>query len=130
MTSFVDKEKMNLAERTQKIHHELYGKVRMEGQLEKWPVNKLFRPGKERRWKTRYFVVADNLAYYETEEDYKSSKKPKGVICLDFAALALHSTDKCKVTLRTAKEMLVLRTASEDEAQTWLKALKRAQLRE
>ena len=121
---------MNQSERNLKINTELYGKLRLEGVLDKWPVNKVLKPGKEKHWKSRYFVLADNLVYYDSEEDYKKSKKPKGVICLDFAAIAGHSMDKCKLTVRTPAKMLVLKAASEAEAETWLRALKTAQMME
>ena len=121
---------MNQSERNLKINTELYGKVRMEGELAKWPVNKVVKPGKEKLWKARYFVLADNLVYYDTEEEYKKGKKPKGVLCLDFAAIALHSSEKEKLTIRTPSKMLVLRAKDEGEADTWLKGLKLAQAME
>jgi len=85
---------MNQSERNLKINTELYGKVRMEGELDKWPVNKILKAGKEKLWKARYFVLAENLAYFDSEDDYKKKKKAKGVICLDFAAIAAHSQEK------------------------------------
>ena len=121
---------MNQSERNLKINTELYGKLRMEGELDKWPVNKAVKPGKEKLWKARYFVLADNLVYFDSEEEYKKAKKPKGVICLDFAAIATHSGDKAKLTVRTPGKMLVLRAKAEGEAETWLKALKHAQAME
>jgi hypothetical protein len=118
---------MNQSERNIKINTELFGKIRMEGELEKWPVNKPLKPGKEKLWKGRYFVLADNLCYFDSEEEFKKGKKPKGVICLDFAAIALHSLDKSKLSLRTPGKMLILKAKSEGETETWLRGLKLAQ---
>jgi hypothetical protein len=56
------------------------GNVRIEGLMLKMPVNKPLKPGqKETLWKERYFVLADNLAYFQDKATYTSGKKPKGV---------------------------------------------------
>ena len=120
---------MNLGERNLKINTELWGKLRLEGTLEKYPVNKVEKPGKQKLWKIRYFVLADNLAYFENEDAYRSGKKPKGIICLDFAAISPH-TDKNKITLRTPGKFLLLKAKDEGEIETWFKALKLAQNQE
>lgn len=120
---------MNPTDRNIKINHELYGDIRTEGMLYKYPVNKPIKPGQgDRLFKHRYFVLADNLVYYEDEQAFKTKRnKPKGVICLDFAAISLHSTDKTKIALRTPKKMLILRCQSEQEALHWMEAMKLAQ---
>ena len=120
---------MNQSERNIKINTELYGKIRLEGILQKYPENKPIKPGKgEKLWKSRYFVLADNLVYYDDKEQYeKKPGKPKGVICLDFAAISLHSTEPNKIALRTPGKMLILRCKDELDAQVWLNELKAAQ---
>jgi hypothetical protein len=67
------------------------GSVRIEGLLLKMPVNKPLKPGqKEKLWKERYFVLADNLAYFQDKATFTSGKKPKGVRML---TLILHITN-------------------------------------
>lgn len=113
-------------ERTAKIQKDLYGIVRMELSFDKWPVNKAVKLGKEQAWKTRFFVLAENLCYYADEATYRAGKKPKGVLALDFAAISRHA-EPTKIQIRTSDKSLLLRFRDQAQAEAWFHALKSVQ---
>jgi len=115
---------MNASERNHLLNTQLVGKVRLEGVIYKMPVDKPLKHGKEKDWKERYFVLADNVAYFPDEKAFKSGKKPKGVICLDFATVEQNPSDPLVFVLRTPHKTIAIKTNTIPDSERWIRAFR------
>ena len=115
---------MNASERNHLLNTQLVGKVRHEGLVMKLPVDKPLKHGKEHQWKARYFVLADNIAYFSDEKQYTSGKKPKGVLCLDYATVEQDPGDPLIFVLRTPAKNVALRTETIPDSERWIRAIR------
>ena len=114
---------MNADSKEKKMDRELVGKIVHQGPLLKLPVGRQ-SSRMSVAWKERHVVLAENLAYYESQERFNMRQKPKGVINLDFVSVE-DRANPSEFMLQTAEKMVVFRADSVEEAMLWKEMLKR-----
>ena len=88
----------------------------MEGYLKKW-VNIIYR------WKTRYFILHDNILIYCEDK----GKKKMASIYLKISSIICVTEDPLRIIINSGTKEIHMRASTIDEKMRWIKALKSAQ---
>lgn len=98
------------------------GKVLKAGYLQKLGGNKT---GSQGNWKKRYFVLQDDMKYYEDENTFSNGGAGKGLVKLNvfFVSCGDGENSEFQFTVHAMPHPLVCRAESKEEMDSWVNTL-------
>lgn len=98
------------------------GTVLKVGHLQKLGGNKT---GSQGNWKRRYFVLQDDMKYFEDEATFRNGGKGKGLVKLNvfFVSVSDGDNPNNQFTVHAMPHPLVCRADTKEEMQSWVETL-------
>ena len=75
--------------------------------------------------KKRFFVLKDDLAYYDSDKQYEKGKEPKGVVVLDCHYTCPVEGSELEFAVHAYPRTLMCKASNAEEMQEWISVLKR-----
>ena len=81
--------------------------------------------GGRQNWKKRFFVLKNDLSYYDSDKQYEKGKDPKGVVALDCHYTCPVEGSELEFAVHAYPRTLMCKASNVEEMQEWIGILKR-----